>query len=83
MHAGIYRRHLPDLKVCQAVFHGPCGGSVEGKCEVSPDLPCAWHLIIDQLTRIGRLDRLTDVVPPKNWGVSLTGGPPTRPIEKQ
>jgi len=73
----------PIARCAKQIIHGPCGGSVDGKCEVSADLPCGWQLIIDQLTRIGRLDRLTDVVPPKNWGVSLTGGPPTKPIKKQ
>ena len=73
----------PIARCAKQILHGPCGGSVDGKCEVSRDLPCGWQQIIDQLTRIGRLDRLTDVVPPKDWGVSLTGGPPTRPIQKQ
>jgi len=73
----------PIARCAKQILHGPCGGSVDGKCEVSRDLPCGWQQIIDQLTRIGKLDRLTDVVPPKDWGVSLTGGPPTRPIQKQ
>jgi hypothetical protein len=73
----------PIARCAKQILHGPCGGSVDGKCEVSADLPCGWQLIIDQLTRIGRLDRLTDVVPPKNWGVSLTGGPPTQSIKNQ
>ena len=66
----------PIARCAKQLLHGPCGGSVDRKCEVSPDLPCAWHLIIDRLTLIGRLDRLTDILPPKDWGVSLTGGPP-------
>jgi hypothetical protein len=73
----------PIARCAKSILHGPCGGSVAGKCEVSSDLPCGWQLIIDRLTKIGRLDRMTDIVPPKDWGVSLTGGPPTRPIEKQ
>jgi hypothetical protein len=73
----------PIARCAKQLLHGPCGGSVDGKCEVSSDLPCAWDQIINQLTRLGRLDKLTDVLPPKDWGVSLTGGPPTRPIQKQ
>jgi len=72
----------PIARCSKAILHGPCGGSVDGKCEVSKDMPCGWQQIIDQLTRIGRLDRLTDIIPPKNWGVSLTGGPPTVPVNK-
>jgi len=57
--------------------NGPCGGSEGGKCEVHPDLPCAWHLVIERLSKLGRLDKLEAPVPPKNWSVSLTGGPPS------
>ncbi|MFC1958195.1 methylenetetrahydrofolate reductase C-terminal domain-containing protein [Chloroflexota bacterium] len=58
------------------LLHGPCGGSEGGKCEVNPNLPCVWHLIIERLTKLGRLDKLEYIVPPKDWSVSLTGGPP-------
>ncbi|MEW6034126.1 MAG: methylenetetrahydrofolate reductase C-terminal domain-containing protein [Chloroflexota bacterium] len=66
----------PVARCAKKLFNGPCGGSSDGKCEVSPDLPCAWQQIVDRLTRIGRLDKLETVVPPKDWSVSLTGGPP-------
>jgi hypothetical protein len=66
----------PIARCAKSLLHGPCGGSEGGKCEVRPDLPCAWDLIIQRLTKLGKLDILDDIVPPKNWGVSLTGGPP-------
>ena len=56
--------------------NGPCGGSENKQCEVNPGIDCAWHLIVERLTKLGRLDKLEEVIPPKNWGVSLTGGPP-------
>jgi ferredoxin len=68
----------PIARCSKHLLNGPCGGSQEGKCEVSPDLPCAWQLIIERLTKLGRLDRLEDVVAPKNWSVSLISGPPTK-----
>ncbi len=67
----------PIARCAKSLFHGPCGGSVDGKCEVNPDLPCAWQLIIDRLTKLGRLDKLEAFVPPKDWSSSLTGGPPS------
>lgn len=73
----------PITRCAKQLLNGPCGGSVDGKCEVSPDLPCAWQQIIDRLTRIGKLDRLASVVPPKDWSVSLTGGPPTKPLARR
>ncbi len=66
----------PIAGCAKNLLHGPCGGSEGGKCEINPDLPCAWHLIVERLTQLGRLDKLEAVLPPKNWGVSLTGGPP-------
>jgi hypothetical protein len=66
----------PIARCAKSLLHGPCGGSEGGKCEVRPDLPCAWDLIIQRLTKLGKLDILEDIIPPKNWGVSLTGGPP-------
>lgn len=66
----------PLARCPKNLSNGPCGGSEAGKCETHPDLPCAWHLIIERLTNLGRLDKLEATVPPKDWSVSLTGGPP-------
>jgi len=66
----------PIARCAKNIIHGPCGGSEGGKCEIHPDLPCAWHLIIERLTKLGKLDRLEGLIPPKDWSVSLTGGPP-------
>ena len=66
----------PIARCAKSLCNGPCGGSEGGKCEVNPDLPCAWHLIIEKLTQLRRLDKLETIIPPKNWSVSLTGGPP-------
>ena len=67
----------PVARCAKHLSNGPCGGSEGGKCEINPDLPCAWHLIIERLIRLGRLDKLEVVIPPKDWSVSLTGGPPS------
>ena len=72
----------PIARCAKNILHGPCGGSEGGKCEVRPDLPCAWHLIIERLTKLGRLDKLEGLVEPKNWSVSLTGGPPTSSVKR-
>ena len=68
----------PIARCSKHLFNGPCGGSQGGKCEVGPDVPCAWQLVIERLTKIGRLDKLEKLVPPKNWSVSLTSGPPVK-----
>jgi hypothetical protein len=40
------------------LLNGPCGGSVNGKCEIDPEKDCAWELICNRLEKIGRLDLL-------------------------
>ncbi len=65
----------PFSRCAKKLLNGPCGGSQEGKCEVDPDTECAWHLIIERLSALGRLDQLRAYVPPKNWQTSLSGGP--------
>ena len=69
----------PISRCSKNLLNGPCGGSVQGKCEVADEMDCAWQLIIDRLTKIGRLDKLEKVIPPKNWSKSLTGGPAVPP----
>jgi len=65
----------PLVKCAKSLLNGPCGGSVEGKCEVSPDIPCAWQLIIDRLRALGQLDKLEEIVPPQDWSTSSAGAP--------
>lgn len=65
----------PVTRCAKSLFNGPCGGSVNGKCEVSPDIPCAWQLIYDRMTRLGLLDRLAEVQSPRDWSSSHSGGP--------
>jgi len=65
----------PLVRCAKGLLNGPCGGSVEGKCEVSPDIPCAWQLILDRLNQQGRLDEFEEIEPPRDWGTSLSGGP--------
>jgi len=65
----------PLVRCAKSLLNGPCGGSVEGKCEVSPDIPCAWQLIYDRLAALGQLDELEEIVPLRDWSTSREGGP--------
>jgi ferredoxin len=64
----------PVTRCAKRLLNGPCGGSTSESCEVDPDRPCAWQLIYARLERIDQLDRLDEVVPPKDWGPSWHGG---------
>lgn len=65
----------PIVRCAKSLLNGPCGGSQNGKCEISPDVPCAWDQIYHSLERLGRLDLLEELIPPKNWLPSRSGGP--------
>lgn len=60
----------PVTRCAKRLLNGPCGGSVESRCEVDPDRPWAWQLIYNRLKSIGQLDRLEDIVPPKDWSTA-------------
>jgi len=65
----------PLVRCAKGLMNGPCGGSVEGMCEISPDTPCAWQLIIDRLAALGQLDELEEIQPVRDWSTSHAGGP--------
>ena len=65
----------PLVRCAKSLLNGPCGGSVDGKCEVSPDIPCAWQEIYDRLAALGQLDKLEEIVPLRDWSTSREGGP--------
>jgi hypothetical protein len=56
-------------------MNGPCGGSSGGKCEISPETDCVWHLIYERMSRLGQLDKMGKVVMFKDWTSSRDGGP--------
>ena len=65
----------PIARCSKSLLNGPCGGSEDGHCEISPDTPCAWQLIYDKLESQGKLEVLMELRPPKNWSTSRDGGP--------
>jgi ferredoxin len=65
----------PIARCSKSLLNGPCGGSVDGHCEIDPEVPCAWQLIYDRLSSMGRLEFMTEIQPAKNWRTSRDGGP--------
>lgn len=65
----------PIARCSKSLLNGPCGGSENGHCEISPDTDCAWQLIYDRLNSMGKLHLLQEIQPPKNWRTSRDGGP--------
>ena len=58
------------MTICaKNLLNGPCGGTDHGKCEVDGEKDCAWTLIYNKLKKIGRLDYLKKIQPPKDYSV--------------
>jgi ferredoxin len=65
----------PIARCSKSLLNGPCGGSEDGHCEINPEIDCAWQLIYDRMSSMGKLHRLYEIQPPKNWRTSRDGGP--------
>ena len=65
----------PVTRCAKSIFHGPCGGSVQGTCEVDKEVKCGWQLIIDRLVNLGQMDNYGKLKPYKGWDKSRDGGP--------
>ena len=65
----------PIARCSKRLFNGPCGGSTNGKCEISQDVDCAWQLIWDRMKALGTADRYEEIMAAKDWRTSRDGGP--------
>jgi hypothetical protein len=72
---GITGGICPIARCSKQLLNGPCGGSQNGVCEIDPDVPCAWQLIWERAEKLGRIDNLLEIQPPKDWARSRDGGP--------
>ncbi|VVB87112.1 Uncharacterised protein [uncultured archaeon] len=61
MYGGI----CPVSRCAKSLLNGPCGGAIEGKCEVY-DRPCGWDLIYEKLKKLKKLEYLEVFVAPKD-----------------
>ena len=73
---GVYGGVCPVTRCSRSLLNGPCGGSVDGMCEVdTTDIECGWQLIYDRLKTLGRLEVLAVNAQPRDWSQTHDGGP--------
>ncbi|MHC4069463.1 MAG: methylenetetrahydrofolate reductase C-terminal domain-containing protein [Planctomycetota bacterium] len=73
---GVFGGVCPVTRCSKSLSNGPCGGSVDGKCEVDPQsIDCGWQLIYDRLKTLGKLDVLIENTKPRDWAKTHSGGP--------
>jgi hypothetical protein len=58
----------PITCCAKSILNGPCGGTkLDGSCEVSKDIPCAWNQIFERLKSQDRLENIISIHPPMDW----------------
>jgi len=65
----------PIARCSKSLQHGPCGGSADGKCEISKDVECIWDTIVKKKMEQGRLEDLRNIRAAKDWQSARDGGP--------
>jgi len=50
----------------KGLVNGPCGGTNNGKCEIDNTKDCAWTMIYNRLSELGRLDAMRKYQKPRN-----------------
>jgi hypothetical protein len=65
----------PIARCSKRILNGPCGGSTNGKCEINPEVDCAWQLIWDRLKALGNEKQYEEIMAAKDWRTSRDGGP--------
>ena len=61
----------PVSRCPKGMLNGPCGGSVDGKCEVDSDLECVWDSIFRYLKEKGLRESMKKIREPKDWSKSV------------
>ena len=65
----------PITRCAKRQFNGPCGGSQDGRCEINPELDCAWQLIYDRAQSTHDTRPIDSIALPQDWSTGLDGGP--------
>lgn len=69
----------PMARCAKRLFNGPCGGTSNGKCEISAvigkDVDCAWQLILERLVLLGKIDEFHKIRMPRDWTAETATGP--------
>ena len=72
---GITGGICPIARCSKRLLNGPCGGSTGGKCEINPEVDCAWQLIWEKMKALGIEKNYEQIMPAKDWRTNRDGGP--------
>jgi ferredoxin len=80
---GITGGVCPVTMCPKGLLNGPCGGTVNGHCEVDPERECAWTRIYRNLEKEGRLDNVKEILPLHPHDRATTPGTVIHPAYKR
>lgn len=60
----------PITRCPKDLLNGPCGGYMDGKCEVDREKDCAWILIYQRLLKLDQLDKMEKVQEPRDYSIT-------------
>lgn len=69
--SSLFGGYCPNTGCPKSQMNGPCGGSIDGKCEVDRKRNCVWTLIEENMERTGRLGELEKTIAPKEHRAAL------------
>lgn len=61
----------PVSRCPKNMLNGPCGGSINGKCEIDKEMECIWDLIYKRLKEKNNLILFKQINKPKDWSKSV------------
>jgi ferredoxin len=59
----------PITRCPKNLLNAPCGGHMDGKCEVDREKDCAWILIYRRLKELDQLDKMEIVRKPRDYRI--------------
>jgi methylenetetrahydrofolate reductase (NADPH) len=59
--------YICPMECPKGLRNGPCGGSTPEHCYVDTTRPCIWYKIYERAERMGRTEKLMEVLPPLDW----------------
>lgn len=65
----------PVARCAKSLMNGPCGGSVDGRCEINKDIDCIWQFIHDRLGSFDQSKQMETIMPIRDWSNGGHGGP--------
>jgi len=67
----IFGGFCPVTRCPKSMLNGPCGGSSNGKCEISSEMECVWDRTYQELKKRGKLQVLDVIQKPKDWSKAV------------